>query len=46
MEKLEKVEETIKRQIKHLMMSKWNTNPEAMKIEQNPGMMQSMEEHQ
>jgi hypothetical protein len=28
------------------MMAMWNTNPEAMKIEQDPRMMQSMEEHQ
>jgi hypothetical protein len=28
------------------MMATWNTNPEAMKIEQDPGMMQSVEEHQ
>jgi hypothetical protein len=28
------------------MMAMWNTNPEAMKIEKDPGMMQSVEEHQ
>jgi hypothetical protein len=28
------------------MMARWNTNPEAMKIEKDPGVMQSMEEDQ
>jgi hypothetical protein len=27
-------------------MAMWNTHPEAMKTEQDPGMMQSMEAHQ
>jgi hypothetical protein len=41
-----KVEEIMERQTKHLMMPMKYTNPEAMKIEQDPGMMQSAEEHQ
>jgi hypothetical protein len=41
-----KMEEIMECQTKHLMMAIWNTNPEAMKIEQDPRMMQSMEEHQ
>jgi hypothetical protein len=32
--------------MKHLMMAMWNTHIEAKKIEQDPGMMQSVEEHQ
>jgi hypothetical protein len=32
--------------MKHLMMATWNTHTEATNIEQDPGMMQSVEEHQ
>jgi hypothetical protein len=41
-----KMEEIMERQTKHLIMAMLNTNPEAMKIEQDPGMMQSMDKHQ
>jgi hypothetical protein len=41
-----KMEEIIEHQMKHFMMAMWYTTLEAIKIEQDPGMMQYMEEHQ
>jgi hypothetical protein len=40
-----KMEDIMERQMKHLMLATWNTHTEVKKIEQDPGMMQSMEEH-
>jgi protoporphyrinogen oxidase len=41
-----KMEETMELRMKHLMMATWNTHTETKKIEQDPRMMQSVEEHQ
>jgi hypothetical protein len=40
------LEETMERRKKHLMMAMWNIPTETCKTVQDPGMMQSVEEHQ
>jgi hypothetical protein len=40
------LEEIIERQTKHLMMATWNAHHETTDTEQDPRMMQSVEEHQ
>jgi predicted nuclease with TOPRIM domain len=40
------LEETMERRMKHLMMPTWNAHQETTEIEQDPGMMQSVKEHQ
>jgi hypothetical protein len=46
MAKLEKIEETMKRQMKCLMMAKWNTHQEMTEIDPDTEIMQSVEELQ
>jgi hypothetical protein len=46
MAKLEQMEETMERQMKHLMMAKWNTHQEVTEIDPDTEMMQSVEDHQ
>jgi hypothetical protein len=46
MAKLEKIEETMERQMKHLMMVKCNTHQEMTEIDPDTEMMQSAEKHQ
>jgi hypothetical protein len=46
MAKLEKIEETMEHQMKHLMIAKWNTHQEMTEIDPDTEMMQSAVEHQ
>jgi hypothetical protein len=46
MAKLEKIEETMERQTKHLMMAKWNTHQEMTETDPDTQMMQSAVVHQ
>jgi hypothetical protein len=46
MAKLEKIEETMECQMKHLMMAKWNIYQETTEIDPDTEMMQTVVEHQ
>jgi hypothetical protein len=45
MAKLEKIEETMERQMKHLLMTKWNINQKTTETDPDTEMMQSVKEH-